>query len=68
MVDWFRVFSDLKGRQVTVRMLARKARVSISTINAWKAGACEPRYSTGVMLIELWSRRTGTPVDKFPRV
>ena len=68
MIDWFRVLVDLKSARVTVRMISRRFGVSLGTINNWKDGTQEPRYSTGAALLEMWRKSTGKSLEDAPRV
>lgn len=52
LVDWFKIFSDLKRAGINNSEVARRLGVPPTTIASWKNGV-EPKYSDGARLIEL---------------
>lgn len=64
-IDWFRVLADLSRNGLGERGVARRIRVSKTTINGWKQGA-EPRHSDGERLIALWCERLAQVRGEVP--
>ncbi|HAO3757762.1 TPA: helix-turn-helix transcriptional regulator [Salmonella enterica] len=64
-VDWFLIVTDLERSGLTQREIAKCVGVAKSTINSWKY-RCEPGFSNGNLLLDLWSERTHKAVRDAP--
>ena len=53
-IDWFRVITDLQRAGMTHGQQAREVGVTRRTIANWQQGLCEPPYSRGAALIEIY--------------
>lgn len=56
-VDWFRLLQDLREHaNMSMHVVAKKIGVPWTTVKGWYHNGCEPRYSTGILLVELYEK------------
>ncbi len=68
-IDWWRVIMDLERNGVTMARIAAECLRSVGWVSNLKnIPGTEPRHRDGVVLLAMWSERTGRPATEAPRV
>lgn len=60
IVDWPKVVTDLQRAGLTWQQQAREIGVCRRTIGNWQHGSCEPSFSCGYQLLEIYKTVFGT--------
>lgn len=66
MIDWFRVFIDLKKSGYSLNRVSREIGIAPGTIKGWKSGS-RPKFEDALLLIALWVSATEKNTEQLPR-
>lgn len=58
MTEWPRLLLELRRAGLTVDEIACATQSSRGAVHAWLNLGCEPRYSTGVLILALHAKHT----------
>lgn len=59
-VDWFRVITNLSRAGMSSKQIGKEVGKNGRTVNYWKNGICEPRYSEGAQLLAVYRSVIGS--------
>lgn len=63
MINWPRIFKDLKAHGWTTYRISEHLGVARGTISGWKLYGAEPPFEDGWKLLCLWSEATLMPLS-----